>query len=93
MVKLKRIITFTKGSTKKLEIKTIRTKLKNMISSIWIEEWNWKQIKLFTKRPRKKIEIQRMRTELENIIFGNLGLNDEIENKSKFYKKKIKIKN
>jgi hypothetical protein len=29
-----------------------------------------------------------MRTELENIIFGNLGLNDEIENKSKFYKKK-----
>jgi hypothetical protein len=49
--------------------------------------------KTFTKRPRKKIEIQRMRTELENIIFGNLGLNDEIENKSKFYKKKIKIKN
>jgi hypothetical protein len=44
--------------------------------------------KTFIKIPRKKIEILRMRIELENIIFSNLRLNDEIENKSKFYKKK-----
>ena len=36
-VNLKRKITFTKGSRKKLEIKTIRTKLKNIIPIIWIE--------------------------------------------------------
>jgi len=35
-VKLKRIITFTKDSRKKIEIKTMRTKLKNIIQSIGI---------------------------------------------------------
>jgi len=34
-----------------------------------------------TIRARKKIEIQRMRTKLINIFFGELGFNDEIENK------------
>jgi len=29
----------------------------------------------------KKLKIQKIRTTLENIIFGKLGLNDEIENK------------
>jgi hypothetical protein len=46
----------------------------------WIEWWNWKQIKL-TKDPRKKIEIKKIRTKLENIIYCNLRLKDEIENK------------
>jgi hypothetical protein len=50
MVKLKRIITFTKGPRKKLKIKTIRTELKNIIPSIWIEGWNWKLIKLIQKK-------------------------------------------
>jgi hypothetical protein len=86
MVKLKRIITFTKRSRKKLEIKIIRTKLKNIILPIWIEKWNWKRIKLLQKDQEKKI--QRMRTKLEYIIFGDLKLNDEIENKLKFYKNK-----
>jgi hypothetical protein len=86
MVKLKRIITFTKRSRKKLEIKIIRTKLKNIILPIWIEKWNWKRIKLLQKDQEKKI--QRMRTKLEYIIFGDLRLNDEIENKLKFYKNK-----
>jgi hypothetical protein len=36
-VKLKRIITFTKESRKKIKIKIIRTKSKNIIPSIWIE--------------------------------------------------------
>jgi len=86
MVKLKRIITFTKRSRKKLEIKIIRTKLKNIILPIWIEKWNWKRIKLLQKDQEKKI--QRMMTKLEYIIFGDLRLNDEIENKLKFYKNK-----
>jgi hypothetical protein len=34
MVKLKRIITSSKGPRKKIEIKTMRTKLKNIIPSI-----------------------------------------------------------
>ena len=34
----------------------------------------------------KKLEIQKMRTTLKNIIFGKLGLNDEIENKQNFYR-------
>ena len=36
-VKLKIKITFTTGPTKKLEIKTMRTELKNIIPIIWIE--------------------------------------------------------
>jgi len=35
--KLKRTITFIKGSIKKIKIKIIRIKLKNIILSIWIE--------------------------------------------------------
>ena len=77
---MKRIITFTKGPRKKLEIKTIRTKLENIMPSIWIEWWNWKSIKLLQMSQGKKVEIQ-MRTKLENIIYGKLRLNDEIENK------------
>jgi hypothetical protein len=56
MVKLKRIITFTKRSRKKLEIKIIRTKLKNIILPIWIEKWNWKRIKLLQKDQEKKFK-------------------------------------
>jgi len=37
--------------------------------------------KTFTKDPRKKIEIKKIRTKLENIIYCNLRLKDEIENK------------
>jgi hypothetical protein len=40
-VKLKRIINFTKEPREKLEIKTMRTKLENIIPSIWIEGRNW----------------------------------------------------
>jgi hypothetical protein len=39
---------------KQLEIKTIKTELKNIIPSIWIEGLNWKPINFFTKEPRKK---------------------------------------
>jgi hypothetical protein len=53
-VKLKRIITSTKGPRKKLEIKTLRTKLKNIIPLIWIEGLNWKPPKLLQKDQRKK---------------------------------------
>ena len=48
-MELKRIIAFTKGPRKKIKIKTIRIKLENIISSIWIEWWNWKPIKLLHK--------------------------------------------
>jgi hypothetical protein len=48
----------------------------------------------FTKRNKKKI-IKRMRTKLKKITYPKPRLNDEIENKLKFYKKmknkKIKI--
>jgi hypothetical protein len=37
MMKLKRIITFTKGSIIKVKIKILRTKLENIIPLIWIE--------------------------------------------------------
>ena len=37
MVKLKKIINFTKNQEEKLEIKTIRTILENIIPLIWIE--------------------------------------------------------
>jgi len=40
---------------KKLELKKIRTKLKNIIPSIWIESWNCKPISVSKKRPRQKI--------------------------------------
>jgi len=84
---------FYKRINKKIRNQNNKDQIKkhNIINLNW--RMKLKTNKTFTKRPRKKIEIQRMRTELENIIFGNLGLNDEIENKSKFYKKKIKIKN
>jgi hypothetical protein len=66
---------------KKLELKTIRTKLKNIIPSIWIESWNCKPISVSKKDQGKKLEIQIMRAKLKNIIFGKLEFNDEIENK------------
>jgi hypothetical protein len=71
---------FYKKSMKKLEIKTMRTELKNIIPSIW-NEWYWKPIKLLQKSQGKTLEIQRIRIRLENIIFGKLGSNDEIKNK------------
>jgi hypothetical protein len=37
MMKLKRIITFTKGSIIIVKIKILRTKLENIIPLIWIE--------------------------------------------------------
>jgi hypothetical protein len=51
MVKLKRIITFTKLSRKKIKIKT---RLKNRIPSIWFEEWNWKSLKFLQNVKGKK---------------------------------------
>jgi len=80
---LKRIITFTKGTRKKIEIKTMKTKLENIISSIWIEEWNRKSIKLLQNVNEKKLEIKRIRIKLENIIFCNLRLNVKIEIENK----------
>ena len=35
-----------KKPRKKIKIKTITTKLENIILSIWIERWNWKSLKL-----------------------------------------------
>ena len=75
---------------KKVKKKIRNQNNKDQIKKYNITNLNWK-IKLktnktFTKRPRKKI--QRMRTKLEYIIFGDLRLNDEIENKLKFYKNK-----
>jgi hypothetical protein len=43
-------------STKKLEIKTMRTKLENIISSIWIERWDWKSIQFLQKGEGKKFK-------------------------------------
>jgi len=43
---------------KKLEIKIMSTKSKNIISSIWIEGLNWKPIKLFQKHIEKNYEVQ-----------------------------------
>jgi len=80
-VKLKRIIIFTKEPRKKLEIKTMRIELKNIIPSIWIERWNWKSIKLIQKDHGKILEIQIMNTKLNNIIFDKLIFMNEVENK------------
>jgi hypothetical protein len=46
-----------------------------------------KPIKLSQKGQGKKIKIKRIKTKKDNIIFDKLGLNDEIKNKSNFYKK------
>jgi hypothetical protein len=37
--------------------------------------------KTFTKKPMQKIRNSENETKLENIIFGKLGLHDEIKNK------------
>jgi len=55
MVKLKKVATFTKGLRKKIKIKTKRTKLKNIIPSIWIEKWNWKSLNFLQKKPGEEI--------------------------------------
>jgi hypothetical protein len=74
-VKFKRIITFTKRSRKKLKIKTMRAKFKNIITSIWIQWWNWKQIELLQKKTQgKELEIKTIRTKLKNIVFSKLWL-------------------
>jgi len=80
-MKLKKIVTITKGLRKKIEINIVRTKLKNIIPSIWMKKWNWKPIKVLQKDKEKKLEIQRIGIKLKNIILGKLGLNVEIENK------------
>jgi hypothetical protein len=51
MVKLKKIIPFTKGPRKKLEIKTMRTKVEKQYHQF---ELNDKIEIFFTKRQRKK---------------------------------------
>jgi len=72
----------------------MREKLKNIILSFWIEEWNWKPLKLLQKKARKKIEIQRMRTILKNIIFNKLILNDELKiNKTSIKRPRSKCRN
>ena len=38
-----------------------------------------KRITTFLKGPRTKLQIKRIRTKLKIIIFGKLGLNDEIK--------------
>ena len=53
-MKLKRIIIFIKGPRKKIKMRTMRTKLENIIPSIWIEWWNWKLMKLLYKGQGKK---------------------------------------
>jgi len=79
-VKLKRIITFNKGSRKKIKNQNNEDQIRkhNTINLNW--NMKLKTNKTFTKRPKKKKEIQRMRNKLKNIIFGKLGLNDEIKN-------------
>jgi len=59
----------------------MRTKLENIILSIWIDGKNWKSLKFLQKNQGKKLEIQRIRTTLENIIFDKFRLNNEIKNK------------
>jgi len=81
MVKLKRIITFTKKSRKKIRNQNNEDQSGKTIPSIWIEWWNWKKIIFLQKGKGKKIETKRKRIKLENTIFGKLRLNDEIKNK------------
>lgn len=81
MVKLKRIITFTKGSRKKLKIKTMRIKFKNINHQFRLKD-EIKTNRTFTKWSKeKKIEIKRIMIKLENIFFDKLGLKDKIKNK------------
>jgi hypothetical protein len=47
----------------------MRTKLKNIIPSIWIVEKKSKTNKTFTKGQGEKLKIKKMRINLENIIF------------------------
>jgi hypothetical protein len=54
---LKRITIFSKGL--KLKIKTMRTKLKNIIPSIWIVEKKSKTNKTFTKGQGEKLKIKK----------------------------------
>ena len=80
-MKLKKIITFTKKSRKKIRNQNNEDQSGKTIPSIWIEWWNWKKIIFLQKDKGKKIETKRKRIKLENTIFGKLKLNDEIENK------------
>jgi hypothetical protein len=78
---LKRIITFTKKSRKKIRNQNNEDQSGKTIPSILIKLWNWKKIIFLKKDKGKKIETKRKRIKLENTIFGKLKLNDEIENK------------
>ena len=80
-MKLKRIITFTKKSRKKIRNQNNEDQSGKTIPSIWIKWWNWKKIIFLQKDKGKKIETKRKRIKLDNTIFGKLKLNDEIENK------------
>jgi hypothetical protein len=60
----------------------MRIKLKNIILSIWIEEWDKKnQLKFYKIAKTKKLEIQRMNIILKNIIFDKLKFEYETKNK------------
>jgi hypothetical protein len=64
----------------------IKIEIKNKLEdnyNFFIEGLNWKKINLIKGQNKK---IKRMRIKLKKIIYHKLGLNDEIENKSKFYK-------
>ena len=80
-MKLKRIITFTKGLRKKIWNQSNEDQIEKHNTIILNSNMKLKPLKLLQKDQGKKIEIQRIRTTLENIIFSKLGLNDEIENK------------
>jgi hypothetical protein len=60
----------------------MRIKLKNIILSIWIEEWDKKnQLKFYKIAKTKKLKIQRMNIILKNIIFDKLKFEYETKNK------------
>ena len=78
---MKRIITCTKQPRKKNRNQNNNDQIeKHNIINLDLRI-NLKPIKLLQKSQGKKLEIKRIRTKLKNIIFGKLGMNDEIENK------------
>jgi hypothetical protein len=81
MVKLKRLITYTKGSRKKIRNQNNEDQIEKIIPLIWIEWWNWKRQKNLQKDQGKKLGSKEWRPQLKNIIFGKLQLKNEIENK------------
>ena len=55
MVKLKRLITYTKGSRKKIRNQNNEDQIEKIIPLIWIEWWNWKRQKNLQKDQGKKL--------------------------------------